>query len=256
LGWLFGAFGIGCFVWLIMLVIPKMDESVLNAEGGPLTLKKEKGNNDLKEISLLLLPRPGYTTTPIIIDLNILIFVLMVLAGKGFISFQSTDLLAGGANYRPMTAGANQWWRLLTSIFLHAGIMHLLFNMAGLLFAGILLEPALGKGRLVAVYLLTGIAASLTSLWWHPATVSVGASGAIFGLYGVVLALLTTKYFPPVFKKSFTAGVLIFVGGNLLVGLTGGIDNAAHVGGLVSGLVAGYILYAKLKTEKEEQEFG
>jgi membrane associated rhomboid family serine protease len=100
---------------------------------------------------------------------------------------------------------------------------------------------------MAAVYLITGIAASLTSLWWHPATVSIGASGAIFGLYGVFLALLTTKFFPPIFKKSFALSIVVFVGGNLLIGLSGGIDNAAHLGGLVSGLIAGYLLYPFLK---------
>lgn len=248
LAWVFGAFGIGALVWLIMLAIPKLKQSALEDDESPATLKKGIGGNDLKEVGALLLPRPGYMVTPFIIDVNILIFILMVLAGKGFIDFQAADLLTWGANFRPLTTGAGQWWRLVTSTFLHAGIMHLLFNMAGLLFAGILLEPALGKMRLATVYLLTGIAASLTSLWWHPATVSVGASGAIFGLYGVFLALLTTRYFPPVIKRSFTAGVVIFIGGNLLLGLAGGIDNAAHVGGLISGVIAGYILYPGLKT--------
>jgi rhomboid protease GluP len=78
----------------------------------------------------------------------------------------------------------------------------------------------------------------------------VRAWGAIFGLFGVFLALLTTRYFPPVLKKSLSIGVVIFVGGNLLVGLAQGIDNAAHVGGLLSGLVIGYIYYPRLKLQK------
>lgn len=249
LGWTFGALGIGGLIWLIMLAIPKMKETAIEAaDENP----GKKTSEELKEMGSLLLPRPGYTITPVIMDLNILIFIFMVIAGKGFISFQATDLLAWGANYRPLTSGGHQWWRLVTSTFLHAGIMHLVLNMAGLLFVGIFLEPVLGRKRLAIVYLLSGLGASLTSLWWHPATVSVGASGAIFGLYGVFLALLTTQLFPPVFKRSFTISVGIFVGGNLLFGLAGGIDNAAHIGGLLSGLILGYILYGGLKTEKEE----
>jgi len=251
LGWTFGAFGISCFVWLIMLAIPKMKESVVDTkEEHP----GKKISDELKEMGSLLLPRPGYTVTPVIMDLNILVFLLMVLAGKGFISFQGSDLLAWGANYRPLTAGAGQWWRLLTSTFLHVGFVHLAFNMVGLLFVGIFLEPALGKGRMAAVYLLTGIGASLMSLWWHPATVSVGASGAIFGLYGVFLALLTTQFFPSVFKKSFMISVVVFVGGNLLMGLAGGIDNAAHIGGLISGFILGYVLYPGLKAGKGDED--
>jgi membrane associated rhomboid family serine protease len=175
----------------------------------------------------------------------------MVLAGKGFTDFQTADLLPLGANYRPLTIDAGQWWRLVTHIFLHGGIMHLLLNMAGLLFAGFLLEPALGKSRLALVYLFTGIVAGLTSLWWNATVVSVGASGAIFGLYGVFLSLLTARYFPPAFNRAYTVGVLIFVGLNLLIGMVSkGIDNAAHMGGLISGLLAGYMLYPTLKAQR------
>jgi rhomboid protease GluP len=101
----------------------------------------------------------------------------MTFGGLGFISFKSQDLLNWGANYRPYITDG-QWWRLLTSVFLHGGIMHLVANMYGLLFIGIFLEPLLGKTRYAIFYLLTGILASCASIWWHDATVSVGASGA------------------------------------------------------------------------------
>jgi rhomboid protease GluP len=255
LGWVFGAFGIIFFIWLIMLAIPKLNESAIKVKGNTLLIKKKKANStDLKEMGLLLLPREGYAAIPIIMDLNILIFLLMLFTGMGFINFQAADLLTWGANYRPLTVGAHQWWRLLTSAFLHAGILHLVFNIAGLMFAGFLLEPVLGKGRLTAIYLITAIVSSLASLWWHPATVSVGASGAIFGLFGVLLALLSTKFFTAVIKRSLGVAVIVFVGGNLLMGLSGGIDNAAHIGGLLSGAIIGYILYPRLKKEKGGQE--
>src|SRR5206468_1493030 len=104
-----------------------------------------------------------------------------------------------------------------------------------------------GRIKYAIIYLVTGILASAASLWWHDATVSIGASGAIFGLYGVFLALLLTKIYPKEFSKPFLASTLIFVGYNLVMGLTGGIDNAAHIGGLVSGFIIGLILYPQLK---------
>jgi len=168
----------------------------------------------------------------------------------GFISFNASDLMKWGANYRPVTT-QGEWWRLLTNTFLHGGLMHVLFNMYGLMFVGMLLEPRLGRNRFAIVYLLTGIIASIASIWWHAATVSVGASGAIFGMYGTFFALLTVNVFPKELKKSFLISTSIFIGYNLLFGLTGGIDNAAHIGGLLSGLLIGYVLYPSLRSEPE-----
>jgi membrane associated rhomboid family serine protease len=174
----------------------------------------------------------------------------MVFAGLGFMSFHGADLLDWGANFRPSTTNG-EWWRLVSSIFLHGGIIHLFANMVGLLFVGIWLEPVLGRTKYLSAYLLTGICASCASLWWYDATVSVGASGAIFGLYGLFLALLLTRVFPADFGKAFLTSTLIFIGYNLLMGFSGGIDNAAHIGGLLSGFLIGLILYPSLKKEKK-----
>ena len=127
--------------------------------------------------------------------------------------------------------------------------MHLVFNMYGLLFVGIFLEPLLGKTKYLIAYLLTGILSSCASIWWFDATVSVGASGAIFGLYGIFLALLLARVYPPGFSKAFLTSTLIFVGYNLLMGLTGGTDNAAHIGGLSSGFLLGLMLYPTINKE-------
>jgi rhomboid protease GluP len=164
----------------------------------------------------------------------------------GFISFTGTDLLKWGANYRPLIDN-KEYWRLLTSTFLHGGVLHVLFNMYGLLFVGIFLEPVLGSSRYLMAYLITGLAGSIASVWWHVATVSVGASGAIFGMYGVFFALLTVNLFPAGLKKSFLISTSVFIVFNLVNGLTGGIDNAAHIGGLASGLLLGYMFYPSLK---------
>jgi len=185
-------------------------------------------------------------------DLNILIFLIMIFAGLGIISFKATELVHWGANFRPLVA-EGQWWRLLTNTFLHGGLMHILANMVGLMFVGVFLEPIIGTRRFVFIYIATGILASIASVWWHPATVSVGASGAIFGMYGVFLALLLSKVFPAKQNKAFLTSTLVFVGFNLLMGFAGGIDNAAHIGGLVSGFVIGLLITSTIRKEIEEK---
>ncbi len=246
--WIFGSFGIGALLWLIAIVIPKFDESERVAS-------EQDDTGSFSEFLDILKPQPGFVITPIIIYVNVAIYVAMVVAGLGFVSFKSADLLKWGANFRPSTVNG-EWWRLVTSTFLHGGIIHLLANMYGLLFVGVFLEPILGKVKYAIAYLLTGIIASIASLWWYDATVSVGASGAIFGLYGMFIAFLLTKVFTPEFAKSFLLSTGIFVGINLLMGLTGGIDNAAHIGGLISGLAVGFLLRLTLTEFAEDPPTG
>jgi rhomboid protease GluP len=194
----------------------------------------------------LFIPREGYFITPILVDLNLTVFLLMVLTGANILLPDSHSLISWGANSRYLTLD-HQWWRLLTNCFVHIGIFHLLFNMYALLYIGLLLEPQLGKLRFATAYLLTGIMASLTSLFWHSFTLSAGASGAIFGMYGVFLALLTTNLIDKGKRTALLASIGIFVGYNLLYGTKSGVDNAAHVGGLISGILIGYLFYPGLK---------
>jgi rhomboid protease GluP len=120
--------------------------------------------------------------------------------------------------------------------------------MYALFMVGVYLEPMLGKARYLAAYLCTGIFASLASLWWHKDPVaSAGASGAIFGLYGVFLALLSTNLVPKHIRNSLFQSIGIFVAYTLIYGMRSGVDNSAHVGGLLSGLVIGYLYYFGLK---------
>lgn len=191
-------------------------------------------------------PTPGYFITPILLNLNIGIFILMAITGVNILLPDSESLIRWGANIRTLTL-VGEWWRLITNCFLHIGIFHLLMNMYALLYIGLLLEPHLGKSRFLSAYLLTGIVASITSLWWHDLTISAGASGAIFGMYGVFLAMLTTNLIEKSARKALLTSILIFVGYNLINGMKGGIDNAAHIGGLLSGLLIGYSFVPGLK---------
>jgi rhomboid protease GluP len=219
--------------------LAQVDEYVLSRQPGS---TKEK----ITGVLAFFKPTRGYFVTPLIVDLNILIFALMVILGADFFSPDSKALIAWGANFRPITLDG-EWWRLVTNCFLHIGILHLLFNMYALAYIGLLLEPYLGKLRFGAAYLLTGIVASTASLYWHDLTVSAGASGAIFGMYGVFLAMLTTNLIEKDVRKALLTSIAVFVVFNLMYGMKGGIDNAAHLGGLISGFVIGYLYYPGLK---------
>lgn len=216
-----------------------VEEDVLNT--APLNTKQKITN-----FFSIFIPSEGYTITPIILNLNILVFIVMVISGVGFFEPEGQDLLNWGANFRPSTLDG-QWWRLFTCCFLHIGVFHLLMNMYALVSIGVLLEPLMGKTRFLFAYIATGIVASLTSLAWNDLIISAGASGAIFGLYGVFLALLTTNHIEKGARDAMRTSTLIFVGYNLLNGLKPGIDNAAHIGGLLSGMAIGYAFLPSLK---------
>ena len=250
-GWIFKSFGIGAGIWLIMLIFPKLNNAQLKKL--PEYSFQNQWDSFYKFISSIKITNKS-SVSIIIIALNILVFIIMVFAGLGFISFDGQDLYAWGANYRPAVVNG-QWWRLLTNIFLHGGLMHLIFNMYGLLFVSIFLEPVLGRAKFIIAYFLCGLLASLASIWWHPATLSVGASGAIFGLYGVLTSLLTTNKADANSKKGLLINNAIFIGINLIIGFTGGIDNAAHIGGLLAGFIIGYIMYFFIDEPKPKRKY-
>jgi membrane associated rhomboid family serine protease len=186
--------------------------------------------------------------------INALVFLSMVVYGLGFLSFRPADLVAWGAIYSPLIR-QGQWLRLVTALFIHGGLMHLLLNLYGLLFAAFFLEGTIGTARFILAYFLCGIIASLTSVWLHPNGVSIGASGAIFGLYGVLLVYLAGKGGKDTRGTPILLNVAIFVGLNLLLGgVAAGVDNAAHVGGLLSGLLFGIVFLATDQIQRRSRD--
>lgn len=181
-----------------------------------------------------------FTLTNILIGINIAVFLLMVLSGVSALSPQPVQLLKWGANYGPLSLGS-QPWRMLTSNYVHIGALHIFFNMWCLLNLGRLAERIFDRWTYVLVYTFSGIAGSLASLWKHPQGVGAGASGAIFGLAGALIAALYLGKLP--FAKAAIGptlkSLIMFAAYNLFFGLVPGIDNSAHLGGLVSGLAMG-----------------
>ena len=144
---------------------------------------------------------------------------------------------------------AGQYWRLVTPMFMHVNLIHLAFNMYVLWSAGQMYERLQGSSRFVAVYLFAGLAGVVGSLLYHPDIVSMGASGAIFGVYGALAAMLLRyrQHLPEGVRRAFLNGVIAFIGYNLAFGfmLRGFVDNAAHVGGLAGGFFMGLALATK-----------
>jgi rhomboid protease GluP len=244
LPWIFGSFGIGFSVLLFALLFPGYSER----ERQRLVQGKKPKQDDVVDMLKYLIPRDNHFVTSIILDVNILVFLLMVLSGIDLVSPNGQELMQWGANRRPETT-SGEWWRLLTSMFVQGGIMHLLLNVFGLVLAAIVVEPILGRRNYSIVYILSGLCGGLSSIYWYSHTASAGASGAIFGLYGAILGLLLTDAFHKDSKKGMLILIGIYVGVNLIWGLTGDIDNAAHIGGLLSGTILGFILY-KLDNKK------
>lgn len=172
----------------------------------------------------------------------ILIFIAIGFALQAVTGGEAGLITQAGANYGPAVA-AGQYWRLVTSMFLHGGIAHLLLNGYALFQLGALFEAWLGSIRLLITYFLTGIAGSIASILWTDAP-SVGASGAIFGLLGALIAfLLRRREHLTAGAKSLMMQLVAWAAINVFFGFSvPGIDNAAHLGGCAAGFLLGLIL--------------
>jgi rhomboid protease GluP len=201
-----------------------------------------------------LIFRRGYVVTPVLLILNVGIWLAMVLTGVHFMEPTGESLVNWGSNYGELTLNGEPW-RMVTGCFIHIGIIHLLLNMYALLSLGEMLENLLGSMRFAVLYLVCGISGSALSLWWNDGMMNAaGASGAIFGLAGIFLALLTTNLLQPDVRGPMLKSMLAFVGYNLIFGLMGRIDNAAHIGGLLGGMIGGYCVWYDLIQWKRYQK--
>ncbi len=174
---------------------------------------------------------------------NILVFLAMTIAATRLAPFENQRLLNWGANFGPLTING-QWWRLISALFVHQTVLHLALNMWALWNVGRLVERLYGAGIFAFVFFVAGALGSLATIAWNPSLSSVGASGAIFGLLGALLAFLARgkNQVPASIFRAHWISTLAFVLFNLINGgMAEGIDNAAHVGGLISGFVVGWL---------------
>lgn len=198
--------------------------------------------------SLLDLMRASPRRAPVTVVLllaNVLIFAAMLALGAGLWHTPNGVQLAWGANFGPATQDG-QWWRLFTALFIHFGVIHLAANLWALWDVGRLVEQLYGHWRFTLLYLGSGVLGNLVSLVVQGnQAVSGGASGAVFSLYGALLIFLwreRRQVDPREFRWLF-GGALAFSGLMLVLGLmVPGIDNSAHAGGLVAGMLLGALL--------------
>jgi membrane associated rhomboid family serine protease len=173
----------------------------------------------------------------VLIGANVAVFVAgLVSTSNNAVAGRGGFVLDGGLLARDVADG--EWWRIVTAGFLHAGLLHLLFNMLALFNLASLLEPVLGPVRFVAVYLVSLLTGSFGVLLLSPDARTVGASGAVFGLMGAVVIAQRARGLDP-----WSSGIGGVIGINLLITfLIPGISIGGHLGGLAGGLLTGWVL--------------
>jgi rhomboid protease GluP len=198
---------------------------------------------------LLAAVTPRAYVTPALMAANLIVFAVMAARGVSAVQPPAGVLIEWGAVYGPaITHG--EWWRLFTGMFVHAGAIHLAFNLLALFSIGMLTERLFGNAAFLIVYTAAGLGGAVLGLYWHPVAASVGASGAIFGLYGALFVFLLRQRarIPRHFVRSVGFGAATFLVYNLVYGLAdAGIDNEAHIGGLIAGAFAGLALARPLE---------
>jgi rhomboid protease GluP len=216
------------------------------AATGPLRARgsSDSGSNRIAGI----IPIPG-TATATLIAVNIALYglswYLTVVAASnvagsnpGFGGIDPHVLVRLGARYGP-AINAGQWWRLVTAMFLHMGIFHIGMNLWCLFDLGPMAESLFTKSKFIVLYLVTGVVGFLFSQWWSPYGMSAGASGAILGLVGV---LIGASFHHGGVGRTYRAQLWRWVIYIFIFGLFFPVDNAAHLGGLASGLLLGYMV--------------
>jgi len=220
-------------------------------DGSRLTAKKIL---EPEEIYFLSFQRRLPRLTLVLVGINVLIFVLQTIAGG------STDpevLIKFGAYSQPLILYHGEYWRILTHIFLHIGLSHLLVNMGVLFVVGMVLEGLYGKERFLIIYFIAGLMGGIASLLLVREHIGGGASGAIFGLIGtvVVFGIQYRDRIPKRFKRGFGIRILPFLVIDLILGfITPNINIPAHIGGLLGGAVTALILTPRIFHRPEIRE--
>ena len=232
---------IGWSIYFIMMLFPQLSPTTV-----------EQWEHGQAELGLWVQARTWWHTnplirvTPLLIVLNSVLYLSMAASLSSF-SFQPHDLLAWGGSYGPQIQ-TGEWWRLLSPMFLHGSMTHLACNMISLGLIGYTLEEKLSSSRILLTYIIAGVAGTLMSITWAPEAISVGASGAIFGLIGVALGLLRHAA-ANVRGELLTIALVLGLPG-LLFGFFSSItDNAGHVGGLLAGCLLG--LFWRLRPDEK-----
>jgi rhomboid protease GluP len=195
---------------------------------------------------------PTTYVTYALIAINVLVFGVMVISGVSPTSPKGADLIHWGSDFGMYTVNG-QWWRLFTSMFVHIGFLHLIYNMAAFYYVGPTVERMFGNLGFLVLYIVAGLGGGMVALYLDPMLIHAGASGAIFGVYGALLAVLLRERdsIPPQILANLKKYVGVFIAYNLVNSLRPGISMAAHVGGLLIGFICGFIAAQPLDADTE-----
>ena len=187
-----------------------------------------------------------YPLTYSIIVVNVLIYLYTSVQSGGIADMNMRVLLETGALNGTLVVGYGEWWRLFTAMFLHGGMTHILMNMFSLYLIGRGVDLYFEKKAYISIYLFSGLLGGLASLYMHPDpnSVGIGASGAIFGVFGALAGFfLAHREKIATQSKAFMKDFGIVLAMNLVLGLSlPSIDVSAHIGGLVVGLIGGFVI--------------
>lgn len=170
------------------------------------------------------------------------LYLVMIATGAHFANPHNRALIAWGGNYRVLTLD-HQSWRLLTSLFVHGGLVHVLVNGISILDLAAMLEQRIGSWRLLLVLLISGVCGGLAALVWGPLSVVVGASGALMGAAGTLLVWFAMPDDKQHRNSMFLHLLCLVVAALVFGAIWSRMNNAAHIGGLVAGLVLGPVLW-------------
>ena len=272
---------------------PHREEGLLRSEPGsaPEFLRPEPGFNPPPQP--VRRPRPSWAYAPAtyaLVAINCMVFLVMTVRGVSLWSPTTKQLMHWGADNAGSVLQYGEWWRIVSAMFVHVGIIHLATNMWCLWNLGLLAEPLMGSAGLLAVYILTGAAGNLLSTLYNwsmnypewtkiHGTAAVaqileifpagaGASGAVFGIAGALIILLKSHRLPvpPVELNKLRQSVIYFAAINLLIGFTislgvvsrhtgVSIDNSAHLGGVLCGLLFAAPMVPRIGAPREVFHF-
>lgn len=194
-----------------------------------------------------------YKTTYILMALNILVYLVSAIKGKNLFEIDIYTLVDMGAKVN-ILIDDGQVWRFLTAAFLHGGLIHIIFNMMALNAIGMQVEKIYGWKKYLLIYFSSAIGGSILSYIFSPKSISVGASGAVFGLLGAMLVFGFMK--KDVIGKSFMFNIIQVIVLNIVIGLTvPNIDNWGHIGGLILGGITSLIFFKKDIKNKDSKVF-
>ena len=200
--------------------------------------------HDTLDYALRELP-PASSVTLLLIGLNAAVFLAMISRGVHVLDPSIESLLLWGADFGPRTIGEGEWWRMLSAMFVHVGVLHLAVNMLALWSGGPVVERMVGSASYLSLYLVSGVFGNAVSLAVNPAVPSAGASGAVFGVYGALVGFLIRH--PDAVALNVLRGLrnsaIAFVGFNLIYGfMAEHVDMGGHLGGLIAGCACGLAL--------------